>query len=342
MYQHAFLFALFLGPITAHAARSCKPAVTVTEYVTVTGAPTPVSSLSTPLTASTSVASVTKASSAPEQPSSSAETKSQSSAQVNDSLPSSTASSPYADATEVNVNIAAKEQCGNDDRLIMPGMPWTVANSMYNSNRMVGTQCTNYNKVLQASDKTYLVDWTSTTNIENVADTNDICKGYSNIGIGKNLKKRLSEVKAIPAYYKWSRTIDGEFKGANIYDFITSPVLGAGEEPSSNEFMLFLKIWGGQVPIGYADGPAATFDMYGTTWKMYQGKNTGSGQTVRSMIPDTPFEGEFSGNLKVWLDAMVEKGYAGKDEYLNIGNCGVEVFYGNSHMDATVALDIQV
>lgn len=123
---------------------------------------------------------------------------------------------------------------------------------------------------------------------------------------------------------------------------MTSPVEGAGEEPGSHEFMLFLKIWGGQVPIGYGDGPVDTFDMYGTTWKLYEGENEGSGQMVRSMIPETPFEGEFMGDLKVWLDTMSENGYAASDEFVNIGNGGVEVFYGDSEMKATVALDIVV
>lgn len=58
------------------------------------------------------------------------------------------------------------------------------------------------------------------------------------------------------------------------------------------------------------------------------------------MLPDTPFAGEFSGDLKVWLDAMVEHGYISGSDYLNVGNAGSEVFYGNSFMDARVALDI--
>lgn len=132
---------------------------------------------------------------------------------VADDSASSVQSSPYADATEVDVDIEPTEQCGNDDRLIMPGMAWTVANSMYNSDGMVGTQCTDFERVLEASDGTYLVEWTSTTNVENIEDTADLCKGYSNIGIGVNLEERLSDVQSIPAYYKWSRTINTEFKG---------------------------------------------------------------------------------------------------------------------------------
>lgn len=125
-----------------------------------------------------------------------------------------------------------------------------------------------------------------------------------------------------------------------IFDFITAAVQGDGESPDSHEFMLFLKIWGGQIPIGYADGPVETFDMYGTTWRLYEGLNETNGVTVRSMIPDTAFEGEFTGDLKIWLDAMAASGYISSSEFVNVGNCGVEVFYGDSQMEATVALDI--
>jgi hypothetical protein len=130
--------------------------------------------------------------------------------------------------------------------------------------------------------------------------------------------------------------------GANIFDFLTSPVEGAGESPQTNEFMLFVKIWGGQVPIGWSAGAVATLDLYGTAWKLYEGKNEASGQTVRSMIPDTPFEEDFTGDLKLWLDAMVSRGYASGDEFVNVGNGGTEVFYGKSQMEAIVSLNINI
>lgn len=151
----------------------------------------------------------------PEQPTS-VPSESQPSAPREDSA-TKASSSPYADATAIDVDIPETEQCGNDDRLIMPGLAWTVANSMYNADQMEGTQCTDFKQVLEASDGTRLVEWTSTSTIEKVADTEDLCKGYSNIGIGANLRQRLSDIKEIPAYFKWSRTTDGEFKGEFVF-----------------------------------------------------------------------------------------------------------------------------
>lgn len=62
--------------------------------------------------------------------------------------------------------------------------------------------------------------------------------------------------------------------------------------------------------------------------------------TVRSMVPDEEFMRSFEGDLKVWLDAMAAEGYIEDADFVNIGNCVVEVFYGRSNMKATVALDI--
>lgn len=119
----------------------------------------------------------------------------------------------YAKATQIPFKVAPTKQCGNNDRLILPGMPWTVANSMYNANQMVGKQCTNFDGILQAADGTKVVKWTSVTDVKLVDKTKDVCKGYTNIGIGVNLKKKLKDIKSIPAYYKWDRTNTTEFRG---------------------------------------------------------------------------------------------------------------------------------
>lgn len=135
-------------------------------------------------------------------------------------IPTSTAevasqvvSNVYSEATQVAFKVAATEQCGDNDILSLPGMPWTVANSMYNADQMVGSQCTNFDAILQATDGTKEVQWTSVTDIELVDSTKDLCKGYTNIGIGVNLNKKLSAITSIPAYFAWDRANTTEFKG---------------------------------------------------------------------------------------------------------------------------------
>lgn len=127
-----------------------------------------------------------------------------------------------------------------------------------------------------------------------------------------------------------------------MFDFITAPTAGDTSSRATSEFMLWIHNWGNQIPIGYAQGPVATFNMFGASWKLYEGKNPGSGVTVRSMLVDENYDGEFQGDLKEWLEAMVRKGYISDNDFVTVGNAGTEIFYGQSTMDATVALDINV
>jgi xyloglucan-specific endo-beta-1,4-glucanase len=274
---------------------------------------------------------------------------------------SAVVSGVYSEATPVSYRVPATQQCGSNDRLVLPGMPWTVANSLYNADQMVGSQCTNFEGILEATDGTQEVQWNSVTDIELVDSTKNLCKGYTNIGIGVNLNKQLGAITAIPAYFKWNRTNTTEFRGepsthcfhsthsdndhftgSNVFDFITAPTSGDTSSTATSEFMLWFRIWGNQVPIGFVGGAVATFDLFGASWKLYEGKNPDSGVTVRSMLVDENFDGEFQGDLKFWLDAMVQKGYMSDSDYVTVGNAGTELFYGNSIMNATVVLNIQL
>ncbi|ORY61764.1 concanavalin A-like lectin/glucanase domain-containing protein [Pseudomassariella vexata] len=211
---------------------------------------------------------------------------------------------------------------------------------MYNADSMTGTQCTNYDDITTEG-----VVWTSVTDIEKTNDktTQDLCKGYSNIGIGTNLKNRLSDISSIPAYFKWSRTNTTEFRGSNLFDFVTSSTAGADpNDPVSSEFMLWIEIWGDQVPIGYSRGPVTAVDLFGISFDVYEGQNPGTGVTVRSLLPTGSFKGAFQGDLKDWLSAMVGQGYIKDSDFVNVGNAGAEIFYGNSVMDATVSLKVEV
>ncbi|KAI0159577.1 glycoside hydrolase family 12 protein [Xylariaceae sp. FL1272] len=284
-----------------------------------------------PSTTSTSAKAVTTSASSSEIPTSTIA-----------SSPTVAGDSVFADASAISYKIGATTQCGNEDRLIIPGMPWTVSNAMYGADDMVGTQCTNFKQLLETADGTDLVQWTSTTDIEMIDDTEGICKGYSNIGIGANLEYPLRDIKSIPAYYSWNRTIESDFRGSNIFDFVIAPTAGDGTSTATSEFMLFLKVWGGQIPIGYSRGPVATLNLYGTTWKLYEGVNPGSGVTVRSAIADNQFEGEFEGDLKEWLDEMVTLGYIEDTQFVNVGNGGTEIFYGKTTQDVKTALNINV
>ena len=87
--------------------------------------------------------------------------------------------------------------------------------------------------------------------------------------------------------------------------------------------MLWLQYEGGQLPIGWDRGPAATIDsLFGTSWKLYEDVNHSNGMTVHSMLPDTQFGGSFTGDLKDWFEALVKLGRFTDATYVNIGNAG--------------------
>ena len=177
--------------------------------------------------------------------------------------------------------------------------------------------------VTSSSDGTQEVIWSSVTAIDDDESTNNVPKGYSFVGLTQNLEVQLSDISSIPAIYDWTRTNTSAFKGNICLDFITSDTKGDSTSTQAEEHMLWLQYEGGQLPIGYGDGPVTTIDtLYGTSWDLYAGTNSDSGITVRSLLPHNQFNGTFSGNVKDWLNALANIGAFGASNYVNVGNAG--------------------
>lgn len=103
---------------------------------------------------------------------------------------------------------------------------------------------------------------------------------------------------------------------------MTNDVKGDSTSSDSHELMLWLQYEGGQLPIGWGEPTATVASLFGTSWKLYEGVNTDSGITVSSLLPDTQFDGSFTGDLKDWLDALVALGKFANTTYVNVGNAG--------------------
>ncbi|KAF4312765.1 putative family 12 glycoside hydrolase protein [Botryosphaeria dothidea] len=239
---------------------------------------------------------------------------------------------------------AATNLCGMpDDSLILSGTPWIVYNMMYNSGQIEGSACTGYVSTTTSSNGNQAVKWNSTWNIEYVQSTDNVPKGYSFVGLTQNLENRISDIGSIPTTYEWTRTNTTAYKGNVCYDFMTSDTKGDSTSSAAQELMLWLQYEGGQLPIGWTDGAVATIDnLYGTSWKLYQGKNDDTGITVSSLLPDTQFTGSFEGDIKDWLLALVKQGVFTENTYVNVGNAGTEPFYGDAVLDATLALEVKL
>lgn len=239
---------------------------------------------------------------------------------------------------------AATDLCGMpDDYLILSGTPWIVYNMMYNSQDVVGTSCTGYQSHGTNSDGNPAVTWNSTWNIEYVESTDNEPKGYSFVGLTEHLETQLSGIASIPSTYDWTRTNTTAYKGNVCYDFIVSDTKGDSTSTAARELMLWLQYDGGQLPIGWGSGAVASIDnLYGTSWKLYQGVNTGTGITVSSLLPDTQFSGTFSGDIRDWLQALVTQDLFTDSTYVNVGNAGTEPFYGDAVLEATLGLQINL
>lgn len=238
---------------------------------------------------------------------------------------------------------SATQLCEKDDSIVLTDTPWVIYNMFYNQAQAVGTQCTNYDHVETGADGNKNIIWSSVTDIEYIQNTNNVPKGYSFVGLTQNLETQLSAITSIPASYTWTRTNSTAFKGNICFDFMTSDTKGDSTSSSAQELMLWIEYTGGQLPIGWADGVKATIpDLFGTSWKLYQGVNDDTGITVSSLLPDKQFMGTFSGDLKEWLLALVDVGVFKQSTYVNVGNAGTEPFYGDAVMNATLGLQINL
>ncbi|KAL8823527.1 MAG: hypothetical protein Q9191_005773 [Dirinaria sp. TL-2023a] len=167
-----------------------------------------------------------------------------------------------APTPQVSTTQASTKLCGNNDHKTLDGTPWLIANSMYGAAQMVGSVCTDLDKIQTAAG--------------------NIC-----------------------------------------FDFILGSAKGDSTSTAAQELMLWLQYEGGQLPIGWDRGPAATIDsLFGTSWKLYEDVNHSSGMTVHSMLPNTQFDGSFAGDLKEWFEALVKLGRFTDATYVNIGNAG--------------------
>ncbi|KAH7062975.1 concanavalin A-like lectin/glucanase domain-containing protein [Paraphoma chrysanthemicola] len=235
------------------------------------------------------------------------------------------------------------QMCGKAQNVVLTDTPWIVYNMFYNQAQTKGSMCTGYDSVSTGANGNKNIKWSAVTDIDYVKATDNVPKGYTFVGLTRNLETKLSAIKSIPATYTWTRTNTTAYKGNICFDFMTSDTKGDSTSSAAQELMLWLNYTGGQLPIGWVAGPKATIaNLYGTSWKLYQGVNTDTGITVSSLLPDKQFTGTFTGDIKEWLTALVKVGVFKDSTYVNVGNAGTEPFYGKARVDATLGLQINL
>ncbi|KAK7705268.1 hypothetical protein SLS64_008105 [Diaporthe eres] len=252
--------------------------------------------------------------------------------------------STAAAAVERASAAATAKFCGApNDYQVISGTPWIVYSMNYNYKDISGSCCTDYFDFTGSGDD-QTIHWSSVWDIDEAVSTN-VVKGYSFIGLTQNLETQLSAISSIPSTYEWTISNTTAYKGNVVYDFMTSDTKGDSTSSNAQELMLWLQYEGGQVPIGWAEGPVATISLFGKDgWKLYQGKNTDTGITVSSLlVPENDmYQGNFTGDIKDWLLAMSEQGIFGTDTYVNVGNGGMEPYWGTVTFDNHLSLRINL
>ncbi|KAI0153352.1 concanavalin A-like lectin/glucanase domain-containing protein [Pestalotiopsis sp. NC0098] len=262
------------------------------------------------------------------------------------SVVSSAATAASTAGTVVAAEALTNSYCGEPNAYeILSGTPWIVYSMNYNYASISGSCCTGYYSTTGSEDDSQAVHWSSIWDIDETVGT-DVVKGYSFIGLTQNLETTLDSISAIPSTYTWSISNTTAYKGNVVYDFMTSDTKGDSTSSAAQELMLWLQWEGGQVPIGWADGAVATVDgLFGKDgWQLYQGKNTDTGITVSSLLApaDSMFDGTFDGDIKDWLVAMSEQGIFSTSTYVNVGNAGMEPYWGTVTFDNNLSLRIDL
>ncbi|KAF5694915.1 endoglucanase [Fusarium denticulatum] len=261
----------------------------------------------------------------------------------------STASSQQKKSTTAALKEPTKKFCGKpNDSEVLFGTPWIVFSMNYNYQSIEGSSCVGYYDY-EGSGDNQTIHWSVLWDIDPNVGTN-LVKGYNFIGLTQGLETRLSNIKSIPSKYEWTTSKTTDYKGNVVYDFMTSDTKGDSTTSKAQELMLWLNWQGGQVPIGWGEGPIATVDgLFGKDgWKLYQGVNADTVITVSSLLcpEDDQFGneegGSFEGDIKDWLVALSKEGVFKSDTYVNVGNAGMEPYYGTVDFENHLSLRINV
>ncbi|CAJ0555010.1 Ff.00g135230.m01.CDS01 [Fusarium sp. VM40] len=252
-------------------------------------------------------------------------------------------------ATRAAQNEPTKKFCGKpNESEVLFGTPWIVFSMNYNYQSIKGSSCVGYYDYTGSGDD-QTIHWSVLWDIDPDVGTN-LVKGYNFIGLTQGLETRLSDIKSIPSKYEWTTSKTTEYKGNVVYDFMTCDTKGDSTSSSAQELMLWINWEGGQVPIGWGEGPIATINgLFGKDgWKLYQGVNADTGITVTSLLcpEESQFGneegGSFAGDIKDWLVALSENGVFKANTYVNVGNAGMEPYYGTVDFDNQLSLRVNV
>ncbi|KAH8778595.1 concanavalin A-like lectin/glucanase domain-containing protein [Diaporthe sp. PMI_573] len=239
--------------------------------------------------------------------------------------------------------------CSENQKTLLDEWGLLVSNGRVMESTVEGTVCTTYNDVVTLADGQIAVKFTADANLAFDEATMNDNKFYSNVAVTKNVDEKLGDITSIPSSYTWSRTNTSDFRGNVCLDLVLAPEEHDWTSAATKEFQMWLHWQGDQQPLAWYNGTKATFNLWGQSWDMYQGVNYnlagGEGVELTTILPtngDLGTSGSWSGDLKDWLVEMVNQGVVTNDYYVNVANAGTEQFYGDSILESTVSMQINL
>lgn len=255
------------------------------------------------------------------------------------------------DVTASFLEDGATSMCGKWDYVVTGA--YTLYQDLWNEGAGTGTQCTTINSPIVDSDSATdeggsssgsgsedVLAWS--TSWSWAGDPTQV-KSYAN-AVTNFTVVHLADIDAIPTAWSWTYAITSSTNNnelfANVaYDTFTtsSPSAVAAGQDADFEVMVWVATFGGAGPLtasGHAIKTGLT--LAGATWDLWMGYNgatrvysfVATATAAATLVGEGRWEGEFSGDLLVFFDYLVDHEGLPLTQYLLSVHAGTESFAG--------------
>ncbi|GJE92459.1 glycoside hydrolase family 12 protein [Phanerochaete sordida] len=161
-------------------------------------------------------------------------------------------------------------------------------------------------------------------------------KSFTNIQLNQGINQQLSAITSMPSTWQWSQSSTGTVVADVAYDLFTSNTAGGS---NVNEIMIWLANFNaGPISSTYgSDGQptpvASGISLAGHTWNLYSGSN--GANNVFSFLPTSGTITSFSGDIKTFLNYLVQHEGVSNSQYLVTAQAGTEPTSGSATLTTT-------
>ncbi|KAI0700315.1 concanavalin A-like lectin/glucanase [Cytidiella melzeri] len=229
--------------------------------------------------------------------------------------------SPTPLELDSRASIDTSSHCGQWDSVAAG--PYSLLLDLWGeSGATSGSQCSN---VISLSGTT--ISWKTTWTWTGGSGV----KSFSNVQLNQGINQQLSAITTMPTTWNWSQSSSGSIVADVAYDLFTSNSAGGS---NVNEIMIWLANFNaGPISATYSSSgqpvPVATnISLAGHTWNLYSGSN--GANNVFSFLPTSGTITSFSGDIKTFLNYLVQHEGVSTSQYLVTAQAGTEPTSGSA------------